>query len=287
MAQRWSLMRCEHKVLTFAIIRTFKVTGSAEPIPSLADRGTVPRTNSLWSNSDMKNALFICSAAFVLAIPAFGASTEADVDAVARQRLAELRKELTQLKTDSGQDWLTEERAKEIRSIVQDVLADSDTRASFQSTGATAGYDNGFFIASPDGNWKLVVNGQLQIRWAASRLSGRSMYQLDPGTYQTPATGWPNANGGNWPGPLEAPFQFPGVTSATTTEIRGYQGFFGSGEVNGIEKTARGFGVPRAKLEFSGHVVDPSWQFRIVGAFEQQTTQAGFSNVNAAAGLNR
>ncbi|MBM3650835.1 MAG: hypothetical protein FJX11_23920, partial [Alphaproteobacteria bacterium] len=51
-------------------------------------------------------------------------------------------------------------------------------------------------------------------------------------------------------------------------------------------KTARGFGVPRAKLEFSGHVVDPSWQFRIVGAFEQQTTQAGFNTVGTAAGLN-
>ncbi len=233
----------------------------------------------------MKKALFICSAAFALAAPAVAASTESDVDALARQRLTELRKELDQLKASESDQWLTEERAKEIRSIVQDVLADSDTRASLASSGATAGYDNGFFIASPDGNFKLVVNGQLQLRWAASRLSGRSMYQLDPGTYQTPARGWYNANGGNWPGSQVAPEQFPGTTSSNTAELRGYQGFFGSGNTQGIEKTARGFGVPRAKLEFSGHVVDPSWQFRIVGAFEQQTTQSSFGTVDTAPGL--
>lgn len=200
-----------------------------------------------------------------LTAAAFASSAEVSSDTLTQ--LAELRKEVAQLKASQGEQWLTEERAKEIRSIVQDVLADADTRASLQSSGATAGYDNGFFIASPDGNFKLVVNGELQIRWAMSRLSGRSMGQLDPGTYQPPQFG--------------AQATFPGGL-----ENKGYQGFYGQGNNNGIERTAYGFGVPRAKLEFSGHVVDPSWQYRIVGAFEQQNSQVPyFPTTVPAAGL--
>jgi len=244
------------------------------PIPTPATCGTVPRTISLFGvTKTMCKALFICSATFALAAIAGAASTESGVDAVAKQRLAELRGELSQIKAASGDQWLTEERSKEIRSIVQDVLADADTRASLQSSGATAGYDNGFFIASPDGNFKLVINGQLQVRYAASRLSGRSRGQLDPGTYQPPQSG-----------PGVFPAQFP-QGAGSTAELKGYQGFYGEGNTNGIQTIARGFSVPRAKLEFSGHVVDPSWQYRIVGAFEQQNTQAGFGAIGGAAGL--
>ena len=60
---------------------------------------------------------------------------------------------------------MTEQRSAEIRGIVQDVLADADTRTSLQSSGAMAGYNNGFFLASPDGNFSLKVGGQVQIRW--------------------------------------------------------------------------------------------------------------------------
>jgi len=183
---------------------------------------------------------------------AFASSAEMSSDTAAQ--LAQLRKEIAELKANQGDKWLTEERAKEIRSIVQDVLADADTRASLQSSGATAGYDNGFFIASPDGNFKLVVNGQLQVRYAASRLSSRSLGQLDPGTYEPPQFGFQPV--------------FPGGF-----ENKGYQGFYGENNTNGVKRTARGFELPRAKLEFSGHVIDPSWQFKIVGAFEQQNSQ--------------
>lgn len=166
--------------------------------------------------------------------------------------------EIVRMKSDQSEQWLTEERAKEIRTIVQDVLADADSRASLQSDGATAGYNKGFFLASPDGNFKLVIGGQLQIRYAMSRLSGRSMQQLDPGTYQPPATG--------------AQASFPGGT-----EIKGYQGYFGNN--NNIEKTARGFEVRRMKLDFSGHVVDPSWQYKVVVAFNQTSGQTNFSTL--------
>ncbi len=63
--------------------------------------------------------------------------------------------------------WLTEARAQEIRGIVTDVLADASARTS-SLEGATAGFDaqRGFFLASADGNYSLVVKGEMQIRWA-------------------------------------------------------------------------------------------------------------------------
>ncbi|MEY3144047.1 MAG: hypothetical protein RLY21_2540 [Planctomycetota bacterium] len=65
-------------------------------------------------------------------------------------------------------DWLTEQRAQEIRAIVTDVLADSVARESLAADGATAGYDKskGFFLASADGNYTLGMKGDVQIRWA-------------------------------------------------------------------------------------------------------------------------
>jgi hypothetical protein len=100
--------------------------------------------------------------ALAIAGTAFGGA-ESDNDALAQ--IAELKQELAELKQENSQDWLTEQRSAEIRGIVQDVLADADTRTSLQSSGAMAGYNNGFFLASPDGNFSLKVGGQVQIRW--------------------------------------------------------------------------------------------------------------------------
>lgn len=79
--------------------------------------------------------------------------------------------EMTSLRNEHGDKWLSQQRAEEIRSIVKDVLADSETRASLADDGATSGYKNGFFVASADGNFKLLINGLIQ---------GRAVY-----TYQS------------------------------------------------------------------------------------------------------
>ena len=100
--------------------------------------------------------------ALAIAGSAFGGA-ESNNDALSQ--IAELKQELAQLKQENSQDWLTEQRSAEIRGIVQDVLADADTRTSLQSSGAMAGYNNGFFLASPDGNYSLKVGGQVQVRW--------------------------------------------------------------------------------------------------------------------------
>ena len=49
--------------------------------------------------------------------------------------------------------------------MVQDVLADADTRASLLQNGAMAGYNGGFFIGSTDGDFSLKINGQVQSRY--------------------------------------------------------------------------------------------------------------------------
>jgi hypothetical protein len=86
-------------------------------------------------------------------------------DAELRNQVAELQKQVDSLKAANNQDWLTQQRADEIRGLVQDVLADADTRASLLANGAMAGYDKGFFIGSGDGNYLLKVSGQLQVRY--------------------------------------------------------------------------------------------------------------------------
>lgn len=109
-------------------------------------------------------------AAAVLA-PAY-AENNPDVETQAlirslQEQVTELKDEVDVLRA-RDQDWLTEERADQIKELVTDVLADADTRASLLQGGPTAGYKGGFFITSGDGNFKLRIRGQLQARWAMS-----------------------------------------------------------------------------------------------------------------------
>ncbi|MCE2881973.1 MAG: OprO/OprP family phosphate-selective porin [Planctomycetaceae bacterium] len=76
-----------------------------------------------------------------------------------------LASEVESMRAAEGDAWLSEERAAEIRAIVGDVLADADARTSLQSTAMTAGWDDGFFLQSPDGRFKLQVGGLIQTRY--------------------------------------------------------------------------------------------------------------------------
>ena len=92
-------------------------------------------------------------------------------------KIAELKREIATLNGEAT-PWLTEERAAEIRSIVQDVLADADTRSSLQGASATSGYNGGFFMSSADGNYSMKINVLEQIR-----------YTFDDNQQSTGATG--------------------------------------------------------------------------------------------------
>jgi hypothetical protein len=131
-----------------------------------------------------------------------------------RQLVSELRDEIDTLKR-TDDEWLAEARAEEIQALVQDVLADADTRASLLQSSVTAGYDKKFFLASADGSFRLNIGGQVQVRYVYNN-------------------------------------QDEGTDGANT-----------------IDANRSGFEVRRAKLDFSGHVVDPSWTFRVKGGYNR------------------
>ena len=87
-------------------------------------------------------------------------------------QIADLQAQIAELKGAQGGQWLTEQRAAEIRGIVTDVLADADTRASLQGAGGTSGYNGGFFISSADGAFSLKMNMLEQIRWSMNDRDG-------------------------------------------------------------------------------------------------------------------
>lgn len=81
---------------------------------------------------------------------------------------AALSTEVATLRESEGSAWLSEERAAEIRGIVADVLADSSVRDSLQASEMTAGWNDGFFMQSVDGRFRLQVGGLIQARYIYS-----------------------------------------------------------------------------------------------------------------------
>jgi hypothetical protein len=81
---------------------------------------------------------------------------------------AAMKGEIDELRARTEDNWLTEERANEIRTIVEDVLADADTRSSLLNDGLAAGWSEHFFLASPDGRFMLMLEGLVQARFIFS-----------------------------------------------------------------------------------------------------------------------
>lgn len=86
------------------------------------------------------------------------------------KRMAELESEVTSLRAALNDDWLTNERADEIRGHISAVLADVDKRTVLLNEKTTAGYDDHFFLSSPDGNFRLELSGQVQLRFVYNHL---------------------------------------------------------------------------------------------------------------------
>lgn len=78
---------------------------------------------------------------------------------------ANMKSEIGRLQTKVGEEWMTEQRADEVRGIVADMLADADSRSSLLQGTQFAGWNEHFFLASPDGRFKLQLEGQIQFRW--------------------------------------------------------------------------------------------------------------------------
>jgi len=128
---------------------------------------TLTPEERLWWLDELIQLAAASVTAQVLAADAPPASTttgaQPDVAALLR-RIDQLEAKVSELLAPE-EAWLTEERASQVRSLVQDVLADADSRASLQSSGMTAGWNNGFCLSSPDGNFRLNIGVLEQIRY--------------------------------------------------------------------------------------------------------------------------
>ncbi len=120
----------------------------------------------------MLSSLALSLLVAIVAEPAAPVDPPASTDGASGQQLdamsrtiADLQKQVDELKAANDDKWLTQQRADEIRGLVREVLADADTRASLLDTGVAAGWDKGFFIGSTDGNYLLRITGQLQTRF--------------------------------------------------------------------------------------------------------------------------
>jgi len=95
-------------------------------------------------------------------------------------RNRELEARVTDLSRQQGEEWLGEQRASQIRDIVRDVLADSEQRSSLRDGGMTAGWNDGFFMASADGRFRMNIGGFVQSRFIWSSIHVGSYNVIDP-----------------------------------------------------------------------------------------------------------
>lgn len=119
-------------------------------------------------------------------------------------RLDQQAQAIADLKAQLGEDWLTRRRHEQVRQLVHEVLADADARAALLDQKLTAGYDNGFYLGSADGNNLLRIRGMIQSRYV-----------------------------------------------------------FNTRDDSGGDDSRGGFEIARTRFAFTGHVIDPTWQYMI------------------------
>jgi len=106
------------------------------------------------------NAKTLFAAAFSLLLVANSTFAASD-----SSELAALKARVAELEAKQNESWLNQRRAEEVKTLISEVLADADTRASLQEGGMTAGHNGNFFLASEDGTFLMEIDGQIQFRW--------------------------------------------------------------------------------------------------------------------------
>lgn len=83
-----------------------------------------------------------------------------------KQRLADQDRKIAELEHQAGNKWLDERRAEQVKTLIREVLADAETRASLLEGDMTAGHNgSNFYLASADGKFLMKVAGMLQTRY--------------------------------------------------------------------------------------------------------------------------
>jgi len=101
----------------------------------------------------------------ILASPAWSDPGSDRRVAELEQKVLRLETQLLRYRDELDETWLNQRRAEQVKALVREVLADADTRASLLNNGMTAGYTNGFFLASDDNRFRLNIAGRTQVHY--------------------------------------------------------------------------------------------------------------------------
>ncbi|MEM8738797.1 MAG: porin [Planctomycetota bacterium] len=90
-----------------------------------------------------------------------------------RVELETLRTQVTQMQEQiealrARNNGSADRQRRDLHGATAAALRDAERRVSFLTDPATAGYDNGFFLADAEGNFRLQIGGLLQFRYLAS-----------------------------------------------------------------------------------------------------------------------
>lgn len=129
---------------------------------------------------------FLTGAAALAMSGVAGAGAEAANDQ--DQRIAELEAKVAELQALSGENDFSERRAEEVRGLINDVLADADTRASLLQQSGRAGYREGEgFVIGNDQN-RLAIGALTQIRWQYNNNDGDNVSDEHRAGFENPNT---------------------------------------------------------------------------------------------------
>jgi hypothetical protein len=141
-----------------------------------------------------------------------------------------LKARIADLEAQQNETWLTKERESQIRGIVEDVLKDAKSRGQF-ADGVETGYTpgSGFYIQTPDKNFKLSIGGFVQVRYEYGQYNAYNDRTL-PGR---------PVGGGT------------GATTVTPSD----------------PGNSSGLSIRRARVTFAGNAFTPDLTFKLEGDF--------------------
>lgn len=115
-----------------------------------------------------RNSYLLCLALSSMSAIAMAGDGPADADAriaALQAQRAQIDAQIQAMRHGERSAWLTGPQSEEIRALVREVIAESETRSSLLSEGGNAGWDKGFFLRNDDGSFSLKLNGQVQTRY--------------------------------------------------------------------------------------------------------------------------
>lgn len=124
--------------------------------------------------------MIACGGSLLMGLTGVANAESAPSNADLQAEIAQLKTEIAQMRGAQDDVWMNERRTEQMKALINDVLADADTRASLLEGGMTAGHNgNHFFLSSEDGGFLMNISGQLQIRHVTNFRDGGDPDDVD------------------------------------------------------------------------------------------------------------